>query len=301
MSEILTISSITQFHAVMGYPKPTHPLISLVDLSEAELKTPADHKVACSLYTISMKTKSLTSPVLYGQKQVDFDEGVLLGMAPDQVFSIEESIEKGDMQGWALYFHPDLIRGYSLEDAISKFGFFDYATHEALHLSEKERATVTEIVFNIQAESKQNIDDYSNDLLVAHLELLLNYIRRYYGRQFKTRKSVNSDLLSTFEKLLKDYINSEQLKSYGLPSVSYFSDKLNLSSSYFSDLMKKETGMTAQDHLHQALIHKAKSLLLQGTSSVSEVAYELGFEHPPYFSRLFKKKTGMSPSDYSQS
>ncbi|MEM8895255.1 MAG: helix-turn-helix transcriptional regulator [Bacteroidota bacterium] len=298
MTKVLTIQSITQFHDVMGYPKPTHPLISLVDLSQAELKTAVASKVACSLYCISMKTKSLTSPIIYGQRQIDFEEGVLLGMAPEQVFSIEENIKKGDMEGWALYFHPDLIQGYALEDTIHRFGFFDYATHEALHLSEKEKQTVNDIALKIQEESEQNIDDYSTDLLVSSLELLLNYIRRYYSRQFKTRKSVNSDLLSQFEHLLINYVNSDQLKSYGLPSVTYFSDKLNLSPSYFSDLLKKETGMSAQDHLHHALIKKAKHLLLKSDVAVSQIAYELGFEHPPYFSRLFKKKTGLTPKDF---
>ncbi len=298
MSAIFNIKSITQLHEVMGYPKPAHPLISLVDLSQAEVKTGYANKVSCGMYTISLKTKYTSAPVLYGQRHFDFEEGVLLGMAPGQVFTIEENIEKGDMQGWALYIHPDLVQGYSLGDSISSFGFFDYATHEALHLSDREKSTLNEIAFKIQEESELNIDDYSNDLLVSNLELLLNYIRRYYGRQFKTRKSINSDLLSNFEGLLKDYMNSEELQEYGLPSVGYFSDKLNLSPSYFSDLLKKETGMSAQDHLHNALIKRAKSLLLGSDASISQIAFELGFEHPPYFSRLFKKKTGQTPVEF---
>lgn len=301
MPDILNIQSITQFHQIMGYPKPVHPLISLVDLSKATLKTAAHDRVSCSLYTISMKTKYTSSPILYGQKYFDFQEGVLLGMAPGQVFSTEENIEKGDMEGWALCVHPDLIQGYSLQNVISKFGFFDYSTAEALHLSEKEKETLNDIASKIREESEQNIDDYSNDVLVSNLELLLNYIRRFYSRQFKTRKSANSDLLSSFERLLKDYVNSEELKAYGLPSVGYFSDKLNLSSSYFGDLIKKETGMSAQDHLHTELISRAKKLLLNSSSSISQIAYELGFEHAPYFSRLFKKKTGVTPGEFRTS
>lgn len=301
MSEIIYIESISQFHEAMGYPKPAHPLISLVDLSQAEIESASCKKVVCSLYSISLKTKFIASSILYGQQYFDFQEGVLLGMAPGQVFSIEEQVKKGDMEGWALYFHPDLIQGYPLQSAISKFAFFDYTTNEALHLSDKEKKNLNDIAVKIQEESEQNLDDYSHDLLVSSLELLLNYIKRYYGRQFKTRKSINSDLLSKFERLLHEYMSSEQLQENGLPSVSYFSSQLHLSSSYFSDLLKKETGLNAQDHLHKALIKKAKNVLLHSKSSISEIAYDLGFEHPPYFSRLFKKKTGQSPSEFRES
>lgn len=298
MSDILHIQSISELHEIMGYPKPAHPLVSLVDLSQTRLTSSAHKKVACSLYTISLKTKSLSSPIIYGQKYFDFREGVLLGMSPGQVFSVEENIQKGDLEGWALNFHPDLIQGYPLQSAISKVGFFDYSTNEALHLSEKEKDTLNGIATKVQEESEQNIDDHSNDLMVSNIELLINYIKRYYGRQFKTRKSVNSDLLSGFEALLKAYFYSDELQEAGLPSVSYFSEKLHLSSGYFSDLLKKETGLSAQDHLHKALIDRAKELLLNSSISVSEIAYQLGFEHPPYFSRLFKKKTGETPLEY---
>lgn len=298
MSDILNISSITEFHEIMGYPKPNHPLISVVDLSEVELESAGNHRVTSSLYSITLKTRHLLSSLQYGRKHVDFGEGVLLGMAPDQVFGFEENIEKGDLEGWALQFHPDLIYGYGLQDNISSFGFFGYETFEALHLSEKEKGTLNSIVEKIEEESQLNLDDYSNDLLVSNLELLLNYIRRYYGRQFKTRKSTNSDLLNNFEHLIKEYINSDTLKREGLPSVRYFADALHLSPSYFSDLLKKETGKSAQDHLHAELIRKAKTLLLSSELSVSEIAYELGFEHAPYFSRLFKNKTGLTPSDF---
>lgn len=301
MSNIIEVVSLTQFHEIMGYPKPVHPLISVVDLSEAELMTPNYQKFTTPLYSITLKSQHLQSSVQYGRKQVDFGEGVLLGMAPHQVFGLEESIQKGDLKGWALQFHPDLIHGYALQENISKFGFFNYETFEALHLSDKERATINSIAEKVDEESQLNIDDYSNDLLVSNLELLLNYIRRYYGRQFKTRRAVNSDLLNDFERMMKEYINSDSLKNEGLPSVSYFANALNLSSSYFSDLLKKETGKSAQDHLHIELIRKAKILLLSSNSSVSEIAFELGFEHAPYFSRLFKRKTGLTPSDFRHS
>lgn len=298
MSEIINIESISQFHKVMGYPKPTHPLISLVDLSKAELETTTQKKVSCSLYAISLKTKYTSKPVQYGKNYFDFEEGVLIGMSPGQTFFINKTIAKGDMEGWALYFHPDLILKYPLHDAISKFGFFDYATNEALHLSDKEKENLNSIAFKIQEECNQNIDDYSHDLIVSSLELLLNYIRRYYNRQFKTRKVVNSDMLTQFEKILREYVNSPLLQEIGLPSVSYFSDRLNLSASYFSDLIKKETGKSAQEHLHLELINKSKNLLLNSNQSISQIAYELGFEHPPYFTRLFKKKTGKTPLEF---
>lgn len=301
MSDVIEIASLTQFHEIMGYPKPVHPLISVVDLSKAELITPSSQKFTTSLYSVTLKTKHLLSSVQYGRKNVDFGEGVLLGMAPNQVFGLEESIKKGDLKGWALQFHPDLIHGYPLQENISKFGFFSYETFEALHLSEKEKGTINSIVEKIDEEGQLNIDDYSNDLLVSNLDLLLNYIKRYYGRQFKTRKSINSDMLNDFERMIKEYINSDNLRNEGLPSVSYFADALHLSPSYFSDLLKKETGKSAQDHLHIELIRKAKTLLLSSNSSVSQIAFELGFEHAPYFSRLFKNKTGLTPSDFRHS
>lgn len=298
MPEVITIQSITQLHAAMGYPKPAHPLISVVDLSQAAFTSNVNQKVTTNLYSISLKTKYTNGTVHYGQNHLDFEEGVLLGLAPQQVMSLEEKIEKGDMEGWSVNFHPDLLGGYALESDISSFHFFEYATHEALHLSEKEIGSLSSVAWKIAEECELNVDDYSNDVLVAQLDLLLNYIKRYYGRQFKTRKSVNSDLLSRFEQLLVQYMNSHQLEEKGLPSISYFAGEFHLTSSYFSDLLKKETGKTAQDHLHNALIKKAKSLLLSSDSTISEIAYQLGFEHPPYFSRLFKKKTGKTPVQF---
>ena len=301
MSKIISLSSLTEFHKVMGYPKPYHPLISLVDLSKAELNTSGEQKFTTSLYSITLKTKHMLTSVQYGRKHLDFAEGVLLGFAPGQVYGIGEGIKKGDLAGWALQFHPDLLQGYALQEKISSFGFFSYEVFEALHLSDKEKGTLNSIIAKIEEETRLNIDDYSNDLLVANLELLMNYIRRHYGRQFKTRTSINSDLLNDFEKLLKQYVNSDKLREEGLPLVSYFADALHLSPGYFSDLIKKETGKTAQDHLHNELIRKAKTLLLGSQASVSQIAYELGFEHAPYFSRLFKNKTGLTPSGFRQS
>jgi len=301
MSGIIHIESITQLHQIMGYPKPAHPLISMVNLAEVAMKTAKYKKIACALYAISLKTKYIALPIQYGRSYFDFEEGVLLGMSPGQVFGVEENIKAGDMEGWALYFHPDLIQGYVLQDHIATFGFFDYETNEALHLSEKEKDTLNSIAKIIKEESEVNIDAYSSDLLVSNLELLMNYIKRYYGRQFITRKSVNTGILSRFEQLMKNYINSDLLQDKGLPTVHYFADALNLSSSYFSDLLKRETGKNAQDHLHNELIRKAKYMLLNSDASVSQIAYGLGFEHAPYFSRLFKKKTGVTPSYFRNS
>lgn len=300
MPNIHHIQSISEFNELMGYPKPTHPLIALVDLSKVELPNSGGGKFTSAFYSISLKTKYTNAPVLYGQRYLDFQEGVLLGMAPNQVMSIEGSIKAGDMQGWALYFHPDLIAGYALQGSIEKLGFFEYSTNEALHLSDSEKENLNDIAQKIKHECELNIDDYSNDLLVANLDLLLNYIKRYYGRQFKTRKAVNSDLLSNFEQMIKAYFDSNEGEQRGLPSVRYFSDKLNLSASYFSDLLKKETGKSALDHVHLEVIKRAKQMLLNSEASVAQIAYELGFEHPPYFSRLFKKKTGKTPSEFRE-
>lgn len=257
-------------------------------------------KVMTDMYSITLKTKTL-GQLKYGRSFIDFEEGSLYGCAPGQVLEVSETASVGDFAGWALYFHPDLIKGHTLMDKIPGYGFFDYETNEALHLSEKEKETLISIIEKIQQECDLNIDEFSRDVLAANIELLLNYIKRYYSRQFITRKSQNTDLLSQFEGLIKAYFDSEKNENEGLPTVQYFANSLHLSSSYLSDLLKKETGKNTQEHIHGHLINKAKNLLLNSKSTVSEIAYSLGFEHPPYFSRLFKKKTGLSPSEFRHS
>lgn len=298
MSEFYNIKSITELHETFAYKKPNHPLISVVDLSELVIpKEVLKLKIGTPFYNITLKTK--TSQLFkYGREYFDFSEGFLFGIAPNQVIEIDETSEKGDMAGWALYFHPDLIRGYDIMNKISDYGFFSYETKEALHLSDKEKVTLNDIISKITEEYESNIDEFSQDVLVSNIELLLNYIKRFYSRQFITRKKKNTSVLSQFRQLLKEYFNSEMVINNGLPKVSYFANRLHLSDSYLSDLLKKETGKNTQDMIHHYVIEKAKTDLVNTNKSISEIAFELGFEYPQYFSRLFKNKTGQTPKEY---
>ncbi|WP_440121467.1 helix-turn-helix domain-containing protein [Tenacibaculum sp. Ill] len=298
MDSIIYIKSISQLMHAMGLSKPKHPLVGVVNLSEVSTQEAMSKvKIVNELYGITIKTKSI-SKVKYGRSVLDFDEGCLLGIAPGQAFEIEQENKKGGLAGWAIYFHSDFLENHPLADKITSYGFFDYQTNEALHLSEKEQNSLIEILDKIEEEYDNNIDQFSREVILSNIDLLLSYIKRYYNRQFLTRNSANNDLLGKFEKLLKDYFNNHDIQKKGLPSVQYFSNHLNLSASYLSDLLKKETGKNAQEHIHFQLIRKAKFLLLNSNATVAEVAYQLGFEHPPYFSRLFKKKMGITPTQF---
>ncbi len=297
MNEFLKIDSISKLHRLIGYPKPMHPLISVVNLSEVKNTAQfSDKKLISSYYSIYLKTGS--SSLKYGRSYYDFEEGTLVATAPEQVISLKKNEEEANLGGWALYFHPDLIRQYPLANKMKQYGFFSYESKEALHLSDKEKAIITSVFEKITEEYETNIDEFSQDVLVTSVELLLNYVQRYYKRQFITRKVVHSDLLSNLENLIKEYFNSELLAVNGLPKVSYFASRLNLSPSYLSDLLKKETGRNAQEHIHYYLIEKAKNLLLNTNLTVSEIAFQLGFEYPQYFSRIFKKKTSHTPIEF---
>ena len=220
-------------------------------------------------------------------------------LAPKQMMIMDTEVEqRDDKLGWGLFFHPDLIRGTSLGKAIKEYTFFSYETNEALHLSDKEKQTLYDIVQKIDMELSENIDRHSQKLIVSNIELLLNYCTRYYDRQFITRKAANSDILSKTEDILTEYFQSADLNKKGLPTVKYLAEKVHLSANYLSDLLKRETGMNAQDHIHYYLIEEAKNMLLNSDQSVGELSFALGFEYPQYFSRLFKAKTGMTPLEY---
>ncbi|WP_245907000.1 AraC family transcriptional regulator [Reichenbachiella versicolor] len=295
---VFGINTITELHEVFGYKKPKHPLISVINLSDVEISERfLNSKVGFPFYNITLKTKT-AHPFKYGREYFDFSEGSLFGTAPNQLVEIEETCEKGEMEGWGLYFHPDLTHGYNLIDKLSDYAFFSYETKEALHLSEKEKSTLNNVVSQIIEEYESNMDEFSQDLLISNLELLFNHVRRFYSRQFLTRKSQNISIVTKLKKLLKEYYNSNQISVNGLPKVHYFAEKLNLSSSYLSDLLKNETGKNAQDTIHTYLIEKAKNNLLNTNKSISEIAFELGFEYPQYFSRFFKKETGLTPKGF---
>ncbi|WP_366185860.1 AraC family transcriptional regulator [Flavobacterium ovatum] len=297
-STFFKIKTISQLHDVLEYEKPCHPLITVLDLSKVAFTDEVVHKkVSVPFYNITLKTKT-SNAFKYGRDFFDFTEGALLGVGPDQVIEIDYISEKGELEGWSLYFHPDIIRGSGLMEKLTDYGFFGYDTNEALHISDKEKQTLNGIVLKIQEEYSANLDEFSQDVLVSNIELLFNYIKRFYNRQFLTRKSQNTTVLSQFNGLLKSYFESEDIRLNGLPKVHYFAEKLHLSDSYLSDLLKKETGKNTQDHIHFYMIEKAKNLLINTNNSVSEIAFNLGFEYPQYFSRLFKSKTGQTPVAY---
>jgi AraC-like DNA-binding protein len=235
----------------------------------------------------------------YGRKEIDFQDGSLICVAPNQVIELDSDIEiKDDMIGWGLFFHPDLIRGTVLQDNINKHGYFSYDVTEALHLSEKERTILFECVQSIDEELNENIDVHSQNIIVSNIDLLLNYCLRYYGRQMITRSHSNKSVINKVEFLLRDHFRSEASHTLGWPSVAYLAEKVHLSPSYLSDLLKSETGKTAQEHIHYHLIEAAKDILISSDKTISEIALQLGFAHPNYFNKLFKSKTGRTPVEF---
>lgn len=300
--KILRIKTITEYHRLMGFPNPAHPLISVVNL-ESITHSPDNDPVSLvfDFYSISLK-RMKNIKMKYGQQQYDFDEGLMFFMAPNQVFSIE--VEKGaevKRSGWLLLVHPDFFWNTPLAKAIRKYEYFDYSVNEALFLSEKEEATVNSIIHDMQQEYLANIDKFSQDIIIAQIELLLTYAERFYNRQFITRKIANHKLLDRLEDILTDYFNNDGLAEKGLPTVHDIAEMLNVSPNYLSSMLKVLTGQSTQQHIHNKLIEKAKEKLSTTNLSVSEIAYELGFEHPQSFSKLFKTKTNLSPLEFRES
>lgn len=295
--EIIPIKSISQLHEAFGFEKPRHPLISVVDSSKiCPNPEHRDLRVAMDFYMISMKNGDCG--IQYGRNYYDFAEGTLIFTAPGQV--IMASDDQEFPEGWILFFHADLLRKTALADTIDSYQFFSYDVSEALHLSDREKTIMTDCVDNIKYEYEQNIDAHSQALFVSNIGLLLNYSNRFYERQFHTRKHQHGDILSNFEKALKTYIHSEDLTKNGLPSVQYFAEIVNLSPNYLSDLLKKETGKNTKEHINEMVVDRAKNMLLNSGHSVSEIAYDLGFNYPHYFSRMFKSNTGFSPQKYRE-
>ncbi|WP_273209748.1 helix-turn-helix domain-containing protein [Runella zeae] len=292
------IKSITEIHRLMGLAKPQHPLIGLINL--AGLQAHESIKVVCfDLYVISLKRNC--DKLHYGQQRYDFDEGLMAFMSPGQLLRGEEDGPSQNLEGWMLFIHPDFLWNTILAKKIKQYDFFDYATHEALFLSDKEETLINGIVENIKNEYESNIDKFSQDIIVSHLETLLNYAERFYQRQFITRKKSNHQILDRLETLLSDYFNDDDLISKGLPTVQYISEHLLVSPSYLRGLLKSLTGQSTQQLIHEKLIEKAKEKLSTTDLTVSEIAYELGFEHLQSFSKLFKTKTQLSPLEFRQS
>ncbi|KAA8484090.1 AraC family transcriptional regulator [Arcticibacter tournemirensis] len=297
--KIIHLKSITEFHRSRGLEAPQHPLISIVNYADIQLSADtADVNWVCDFYSIAVK-RNLNAKLHYGQQEYDFDEGVMFFIAPGQVYGVSfEGAATWERSGWILLLHPDFLWNTSLGTSIKGYEYFGYSANEALHLSEKEEATMKGIIDNIRQEYHNNLDRFSQNIIIAQIETLLFYADRFYQRQFITRKISNHKILSRFEIILNEYFSSCKQINSGLPSVQYIADSLNVSPNYLSGLLKSLTGETTQQHIHNYLIEKAKERLSATTLSVSEIAYELGFEHPQSFSKLFKLKTDVSPLEF---
>jgi len=298
-SPIFQVPSIGLLHQFIGFEPPKHPLFTVVDYTKIQPQPflesnhmPEKASFVCGFYSVHFKKHC---KFVYGQQEFDHKEGTLLCTAPGQVIHYDADQDRGGSEGWGLYFHPELIRNMHLGQIIHEYSFFMYDANEALHISEQEKITLSNIIRQIEVEYNANLDSHSHELILSNIELLLNYCKRFYGRQFLTRTAQNKDVVSRFERFLNQYIHSGQIKIQGIPSVKFCAEQMNLSPNYFSDLLKSETGKNTQDHIHFHLLEKAKLMLSNTELSISEIAFELGFEYPQYFSRLFKKKIGKSP------
>lgn len=297
MGTVVKYDNIFQYNESRGV-ETLHPLVSVIDFSKAEPIPPGHYRHCFGFYAVFLKDVKC-GDLRYGRNYYDYQEGTLVFMAPGQVVEVEvKDKPQVPPKGRALLFHPDLLRGTSLGRNIAGYTFFSYEVNEALHLSEQERQVVMDCLQNIQSELKHAIDKHSRTLIVSNIELLLNYSVRFYERQFTTRSDVNKDALSGFERLLNDYFRDDAPQRDGVPSVRWCAEQLHLSANYFGDLVKKETGKSAQEYIQLKVIDIAKERMFDTTKSISEIAYELGFRYPQHFTRLFKKCVGMSPNEY---
>ncbi|ANI88491.1 AraC family transcriptional regulator [Arachidicoccus ginsenosidimutans] len=293
-------NSISELHRALALPKPKHPLVSVINLEETKcFDDESLRSVSYNFYCIAIK-KNFEGKMRYGQQYYDFDEGVMTFFSPMQVVTTD-IVEGLKLSGYWLVVHADFLAGYPLAKTIKDYGFFSYEVNEALHLSEQEEAIVENIMKNIETEYQSNIDRFSQDVMIAQIELLLQYSNRFYNRQFITRKPANDDILIRMENLLTTFFSNKNLSENGLPSVQYISEQLHVSPNYLSDMLRTITGQTTQQHIHNRLIEKAKELLTTTNLSVREIAYQLGFEYPQSFNKLFKKKTDISPMEFRQS
>ena len=298
---IYTFDTITEFHKISGLPKPEHPLVSLVDYSLVEYQT-QEKEVSWvqNFFSIGLK-RNIQGKFRYGQQQYDFDEGLMSFVAPGQVVHLV--VEKPEVKptGMLLFIHPDFLWNTPLAKKIKQYEFFGYAVNEALFMSEKEELVITELMQNIQREYHTNIDKFSHSIIIAQIELLLSYCERFYERQFITRKKSNHQILERLEQILDEWFSSEDLVEKGLPTAQEIAGMANVSPNYLGSLLKSLTGQSTQHHIHNKLIEKAKEKLSTTTLSVSEIAYQLGFEHSQSFNKLFKSKTNISPMEFRRS
>ena len=294
MDSILYIDKISQYNTIKDV-ETKHPLINVFDNSKTKA-LPSRQRMLFGLYAVFIKEVNC-GEMQYGRNKYDYKEGSLVFIGPGQVIELDHT-DDYKPKGWALIFHPDLIKGTELGKRMSQYSFFSYNLHEALHLSKKEQGIIKDLFEKLEYELDQKVDKHSKDIIVNNIELLLNYCNRFYDRQFITRENINSSVLTKFESLLNDYFHTNAPQNLGLPSVGYFADKLHLSANYFGDLIKKETGKTAQEHIQLKIIDVAKERVFETDKSVSQIAFELGFKYPQHFSRMFRKSTGYIPKDY---
>jgi len=295
------INSISEKHRLVSLPEPLHPLVSVIRISDIRFTDSSIwEQFSVNFYCISLK-RNIAGKTKYGQQYYDYNKGVMTFIAPKQIMSLEA--DQMDIlnpaSGYALLIHPDFLYKHPLATTIKNYGFFSYAVNEALHLSEKEEKSIEEIFEKID-EEYQHIDRHTQDIILSQIDLLLNYSNRFYERQFITRKAVNHDVLSRMEQLLNDYFDHEETLKKGLPTVELLASQLNLSPYYLSDLLRSLTGQSAQQHIQDKLIEKAKEYLSITNLTVAEIAYQLGFEYPQSFNKLFKKKTNTSPLEFRQ-
>jgi len=294
MEQVTRIETVKQYNAYIGVDT-LNPLVSVINFNEiASINHFRNYMGVYAMFLKNIKCGNIT----YGCQPYDYDDGTLVFVSPGQVYGIDSEGVAMKPSGYALVFHPDLIKGTQLGKNIKSYSFFSYEVSEALHLSKKERITIIECLEKISAEINQNIDQHSRTLIVSNIELLLNYCMRFYDRQFITRNHINKDILIRFEKVLDNYLSSNKGIASGIPSVAYCADQLHLSANYFGDLIKKETGNTATDYIQRKLIDEGKEKLMELSKSVSEVSDELGFKYQQHFTRLFKQKTGLTPLEY---
>ncbi len=297
----IRIKTISQFHKLRGLPKPKHPLISVINFEDmAPSLESGKQSLLFDFYMISVK-RDMNHKYRYGQQDYDFDEGVMFCMAPHQVLSVIREERGKNPSGWMMMIHPDFLWNTSLGSAVKQYEFFDYSVNEALFLSEDEEIKIQQITENIKQEYQTNIDKFSQNIIISQLETLLNYCERFYQRQFITRHKAHHQFLEKLEILLNDYFERDDFKAKGLPTVQYLSDELKMSPHYMRSMLKSLTGQTTQQLIHEMLIEKAKEKLSATSLSVSEIAYELGFEHSQSFNKLFKAKTDISPLEFRRS
>ena len=295
MGDIMNIGSIHEYNEFLGI-ETLNPLVAVIDFRRVGVLR--HKKKLYGFYGIYLKDKIHGGNLIYGRSRYDYQEGTLVFVAPGQVAGIDDGGQTLDPQGYALLFHPDLLRGQALARRMREYTFFSYEVNEALHMSERERQTVLACFAEIQEELRHSIDRHSRRIITSHIEVLLNHCLRFYDRQFATREAISHDVLARFEELLAGYFDSDKPGQLGLPTVGWCAGQLHFSANYFGDLIKKETGKSAIEHIHLAIINRVKDLLASTGKTVSEIAYEVGFQYPHHLSRMFKKTVGCTPNEY---